>query len=246
MFARTRIGSLVSTGIVLAGALLTGCGGGKDPDAGTNKVGKLPPERIEARTRAAAESAKAVRMSGTVVSKGTTFRIDMRLKETGGVGEVTQGDSTFEVLRVGKDLYLKADEEFYRTRHGDADPSGGEAADKLEGKYVKVPTDDPSYKTLSAFTDLRVLLDGFFVLDGELEKGERDEVNGVRTITITADEGKGGSVAVSLENTPYPLRYKRAGGGGTLELTDYNKDFTLKAPDEKHIVDYGEEITDSE
>ncbi|KRV47082.1 hypothetical protein AQ490_10035 [Wenjunlia vitaminophila] len=255
MVARTRLGLALGTGLVVVGAL-AGCGS-DDPDAGTNGVGKLTPEEIESRTRAAAESATAVRMTGTVVSEGSRFRLDMRLNEAGGVGEVTKDGATFELLRVGEDLYLRADEEFYR----DHDENGGSsqdagsdeghaavaegAADKLKDKYLKVPSDDPSYQQLSGFTDLQVLLDGFLVLHGELEKGERGEVNGTRTVTLTADDGRGGSVQVSLEDTPYPLRYTRARGGGELELSDYNKDFTLRAPDAKHIVDYGDQVVDS-
>lgn len=255
MVTRTRLGLVVGTGVAVVGLTVGGCAADPDPDAGTNGVGKLEPQQIEARTRAAAEAATAVRLTGTVVSKGSRFRIDMRLKEAGGVGEVTQDGSTFELLRVGEDLYLKADEEFYRKHHDDSDDSDDsdddsadhdgdqEAADKLEGKYLKVPKDDPSYQELSGFTELRGLLHGFLVLDGELTKGDRGEVNGVRTVTLNADEGRGGAVQVSLERTPYPLRYTRAAGGGTLELSDFNRDFRLRAPDARHVVDYGSQVT---
>jgi hypothetical protein len=230
---------------ISAGVLLTACG--SDPDAGTNGVGKLPPKKIESSTRAAAQSAKAVRLSGDVFSKGKKYRLDVRLKESGGVGEVTFGGNTVELLRVDKDLYLKADKDFY-TQHKDsksASDTSGDVAAKLDGKYVKVPPEDPTYKQLSAFTDLDGLLDGFFVLDGELSEGDHGKVDGVRTVELKADGGKGGSVQVSLEGKPYPLRYSRAGGAGTIELSDYNKDFTLKAPDAKHMVDYGKQVTSS-
>ncbi|GGO85891.1 lipoprotein [Wenjunlia tyrosinilytica] len=248
MIPRSRYALVVGSGCALAGVLLSGCGGEKDPDAGTNGVGRLAPDRIEAKTRAAAESAKSVRMAGTVVSQGKRFRLDMRLKEGGGVGQVSSGGSTFELLKVGKDLFLKADGDFYRGHKngaGGAAGGKGDAAAKLEGKYVKVPSEDPSYKKLSGFTDLKVLLDGFFVLDGELAEGDHGTVNGRRTVALTADGGRGGTVEVALEGEPYPLRYSRAGGAGTLELSDYNKDFELKAPDAKHIVDYGEQISGS-
>jgi hypothetical protein len=239
---RTRYAA--ATCCALAGVLLAGCGSA-DPDAGTNGVGRLAPAKIEAKTRAAAERATAVRLSGTVVSGGSTYHLDMRLKENGGTGEVTHGSSTFELLRVGKELYLKADSDFYR-RHkpgsgaGSSANASSDAAAKLQGKYVKVPTDDPAYKQLRGFTDLGELLNGFLVLDGKLAEGHHGKVNGVRTVALDADGGRGGSVDVSLEGRPYPLRYTRAGGGGRLELTDYDKDFPLKVPAD--AVDYGSAV----
>ncbi|MFD3451892.1 hypothetical protein ACFWVC_06885 [Streptomyces sp. NPDC058691] len=216
---------------LLALTLATGCAG--DPDAGTNGVGKLPPTTIEERARTAAEAADTVRLSGTVVSKGRTYTLDMRLRGNGGFGEVSTDGSTFELLRVGKDLYLKAGAGFY----------GDDVGAKLKDKYVKVPTGDPAYHQFSGFTDKEVLLDGFFVLHGDLAVGDHRKIGGVRTIAVTADGGSNGTIDVSLEGTPYPLRYERAGGAGTLTMADWGKDFTLRAPDKDEVVDYGRSVT---
>lgn len=232
MIPGRRSAVLVSLlGAVLALAGVTGCAG--DPDAGTNGVGKLPAESIEKRARAAADTADTVRLSGTVVGKGRTYRLDMRLRGNGGLGEVTAGGSTFELLRVGDDLYLKAGAGFY----------GDQVGAKLKNKYVKVPAEDPAYEQFSGFTDKEVLLDGLFVLHGALAVGDHRTVDGVRTIAVTADGGSGGTIDVSLEGKPYPLRYERAGGAGTLTMTDWGKDFTLRAPDEDDVVDYGRAVT---
>jgi hypothetical protein len=107
---------------------------------------------------------------------------------------------------------------------------------------VKVPSGDPSYKRLSGFTDKRVLLDGLLGLNGEITTGDRGHVDGVRTIRIRGGEGDGGSLDVSLEGRPYPLRLQRAGGAGVIRLADWNKDFKLTAPDKDHVLDYGRQI----
>lgn len=218
-------------GAALALTATAGCAG--DPDAGTNGVAKLPPRTIEKRARTAAKAADAVRLSGTVSSNGKTYRLDMKLRDNGGVGEVTATGSTFELLRVGDDLYLKAGADFY----------GDEVGAKLKNKYVKVPTGDPAYRQFSGFTDKEVLLDGLFVLDGELAVGDHRSVDGTRTIAVTADAGSGGTLDVSLEGTPYPLRYERAGDAGTLTLDDWGQDFTLRAPEGDDVVDYGKSVT---
>lgn len=247
MFGCARIRrSAALTGVVCAGltVALAGCGSG-DPDQGTNGVGKLSARRIERKARTAADEADAVKLSGNVVSKGQTYRLNMRLKRNGAMGKVSDGGSTFALLRVGKDLYLQADAGFWarQNKGGKGSSSDGRAAGKLNGKYVKVPPGDPAYKQLSGFADMRVLLGGLLAMTGKRETGERGEVGGVKTVRVQAGNGGGGIVDVSLMGTPYPLRVQRGGGAGTLELSDWNKKFALHAPAKKQVVDYGRKIT---
>ncbi|MFD7443616.1 hypothetical protein [Streptomyces sp. NPDC059909] len=229
-------------------AALTACAG-EDPDAGTNGVGKLEAPAIEAKAKAAANAAQAVRLSGTLVSKGGTYKLNMRLKKSGGIGSVTTKNSTFELLRVGDALYLKADTAFWA--HADSDGDGASeppskedtaAADKLDDMYVKVPEDDPSYKQLRGFTEMDVLLEGLLGLQGKLSKGDRDTIGGVRTIKVLGSEGNGGTLDVSLKGTPYPLQFARAGGAGVLTLADWDEDFKLAPPTKEESVDYGREL----
>lgn len=226
---------------------VTACGG-EDPDAGTNGVGRLSATQIEHKAQAAVESASAVRLAGALVTQGETYKLNMRLKKTGGTGSVTSKNSTFELLRVEDALFLKADAGFWSrgtagTKGGaSSDDTDSEAAHKLDDKYVKVPEDDPAYKQLRGFTDMNVLLDGLLTLNGELAKGDRDKIGGVRAIEVSAAEGKGGSLDVSLEGTPYPLQLERAGGAGTLTLSEWGRDFALEAPAKGQTVDYGSKL----
>ncbi|MEU6401371.1 hypothetical protein [Streptomyces sp. NPDC046985] len=237
---------------VLAGAVcalaaataLTGCSA-DDPDAGTNGVGTLPAGTIQSRTRAAADAARAVHLSGDVVSNGRSYRLDMRLKSGGGSGSVTSRGGTFGLLRVGSKLYLKADAGFWK--HAEPGSGGGADADsgaggKLGGKYVKVPQGDPAYQRFSGFTDKNLLLDGLLTLHGALAKDGHHEQSGVRTIRVTGGNGSGGTLDVSLEGTPYPLRLVRAGGAGTLAFSEWGKDFPLTEPSPGDTVDYGKQL----
>lgn len=232
---RNRRAALLGAVCVVA---LTGCGGG-DPDAGTNGVGKLAADKIQSRSVTAAGAADAVRLSGTVVTSGLTYTLDMRLKSDGGSGSVTSKGSTFGLLRIGEQLYLKADADFWNS-NGD---SG--AGDSLHGKYVKVPQGDPSYKKFSGFTDKDILLSSLLTLHGSLATDGHHAQNGVRTIRITGDHGSGGTLDVSLQGKPYPLRLVRAGGAGTLTFSDWGKSFTVKEPADDDTVDYGKQLPSS-
>lgn len=236
---RTAVAVLLCAGLTAA---LTACGS-EDPDKGTNGVGRLEATEIEKRAQKAADSADAVRLAGTLVSKGGTYKIDMRLKEDGGTGSVTSKSSTFELLRIGDEVYLKADSGFWsHDEKGGEDSKGDAAGDKLEDKYVKVPQDDPTYKQLRGFTDMKTLLGGMLTLHGTVNKGEYGKVGSVRTVQILGGKGEGGALDVSLKGTPYPLRFARGGGGGIVTLADWGTDFDLKAPDKSDTVDYGRQL----
>ncbi|MFI1736453.1 hypothetical protein [Streptomyces sioyaensis] len=235
---RTGRAALVAAVCAALAAALTGCGG-EDPDAGTNGLGKLPPTKIESKARAAAQRAGTVHLSGNVVSQGRTYKLDMSLAKDGAKGELTTKAAAFQVLRVGNALYLKADASFWAGEKGGA--SGG-AASKLDGKYVKVPAADPVYKRFSGFTDKDTLLAGLLGLHGKLTAGDRSDVDGDRTIRLAAAGGAGGTLDVSLDGTPYPLRLQRAGGAGVLRLDDWGKRVDLKAPAGGQVVDYGSKI----
>ncbi|GAA0478222.1 hypothetical protein ACFQ2B_10195 [Streptomyces stramineus] len=262
---RTRNAALVGALCVGLSVALTACGGGgdgaaKDPDEGTNGVGKLQPAQIQDKARAAARAAAAVHLSGSVVSQGRTYRIDMRLKRDGGTGRVSSDVSTFELMRVGDELFLKAPAAFWSRGEGapggaapkgapigkgaaDSKPDAAAAAGKLEKKYVKVPVADPSYQQFKGFTEKDVLLDGLLGLHGKLTRGEHGTVAGARTIRVSGGaNASGGTLDVALMGTPYPLRIQRAGGAGQLELGDWGKDFPLTVPAKSETVDYGKKI----
>ncbi|MFB6439139.1 hypothetical protein ACFCVY_20520 [Streptomyces sp. NPDC056411] len=243
--ARRRTGRAVVTGVVgLALAAALGACGSEDPDAGTNGVGKLPPEKIEAKAQAAAQRADTVHLSGNVVSQGRTFRLDMSLAKNGAKGELTTKAAAFQLLRVGDDLYLKADAAFWAgEKRGGSGGNGPSAAQKLDGKYVKVPAADPVYKRFSGFTDKDTLLASLLGLHGKLTVGDRGDVDGTRTVRLTAGAGSGGTLDVSLEGTPYPLRMKRAGGAGVVTLAEWGRGVDLKAPAKDQVVDYGSRIS---
>lgn len=241
MYSGRRTAAVLGAlGTLAAAPLLTGClgFGGGDPDAGTNGVAKLPPPAIAAQAETAAAAAPTVRLAGTVTTNGQTYRLDMRLRPNGGVGEVSTNGDTFQLLRVDTALYLKANADFYGA--GTDSEDGRAAAAKLNNKYVKVPPDDPAYRRFLGFTDKDLLLSDLFTLPGTLTLGAHHKLDGTKTIALDAPDG--GSLDVSLQGKPYPLRYRRANDAGTLTLSDWGDDFTLTAPGKGEVVDYGTSV----
>ncbi|MFF9477565.1 hypothetical protein [Streptomyces sp. NPDC014733] len=238
-----RTGRRALLGVVCAGLAVALAGCAEDPDAGTNGVGKLPATKIEAKARAAAQSAGTVRLSGSFVSQGDTYKLDMHLTGSGAKGRLTTRKSTFALLRVGDALYLKADAAFWAGEKAGGGGNDASAADKLGGKYVKVPATDPVYKRFSGFTDKDTLLASLLALRGTLATGDHATVGGVKTIRVAGGGGSGGTLDVSLEGTPYPLRLERGGDAGTVRFDDWDKGVSLKPPSRDQIVDYGKQVS---
>lgn len=182
---RTALAVVLCAGLTAA---LTACAG-EDPDKGTNGVGKLTAAQIDKKARAAADAADAVRLTGKLVSKGGTYSLNMQLSGEGGMGSVTSKHNTFALLRIGDALFLKADRGFWSDEKGD--DGSDRAADKLDGKYVKVPENDPAYRQLRGFTEKKTLLGGMLALHGKINKGDRGTVGGVRTVQILGGKGEG-------------------------------------------------------
>ncbi|GAB3126106.1 hypothetical protein GCM10027160_49420 [Streptomyces calidiresistens] len=231
---------------VLTGAGLTGCGGSSpEPEEEVNELVSQPAEVIEERAMEAALAADAVRLTGDIITEGRKFRIDMRLGPDGGIGEVSTQGMNFELLRVGEDLFLKADGAFWQHQWEDGDEeaeAGIDPSGTLEGKYVKVAPDDPVYGTLSGFTEKNTMIPLLITMEGERSTGERGEIDGIETIGVLAGEGAGGVLDVALVGDPYPLRFARAGEAGQLSLLDWDQEFTLRAPKEEDILDYGDKM----
>ncbi|MDX3417140.1 MULTISPECIES: hypothetical protein [unclassified Streptomyces] len=227
--------------LLVAGTGLTGCS--EDPNEGTNGVGRLPADQIQTKAQKAAASVGTVRLHGSVQAGGRSYDLDMRLKPQGGIGSVSTEGETFRLLRVGQELYLKADAAFWG-KGGDG-KGDSQAADKLASKYVKVPKGDPSYTKFIGFTDKNVLLGGLLTLHGKLSTDGHHEQDGTRTVRVTGDDGAGGTLDVSLEGKPYPLRLVRAGEAGTLTFSSWGADFPLEKPAKGDTLDYGKQLPTS-
>lgn len=218
------------TGLALAVlpiAVLAGCGGSSSSSssASGNGIADKSPADILAATKVASDAATTVHVSGSIVSDGSPITLDMNLLAgKGGRGQLSESGLAFELIQVGKTVYIKGSPAFYKHIGGTA------AAQLLDGKWLKAPASDSDFASLSQLTDLRQLVDQTLASHGSLTKAGTSTIAGQKVVGIT-DKTKGGTLYIAATGQPYPVEITKAGsGGGKITFDRWNKTVTLSAP----------------
>jgi len=215
-------------------ATMTACGGSdmtptpsESAAAEPNGVEELSADEIVARMTDAVDAATSVHVTGDSAQGGSTLAIDLQLGSNGdAAGSLTSNGQEIQIAAVAGTVYFTADEAFWTAQGGAA------AAAQLAGKYVEVPAGDQSFGSL---TDYAAFMEQLLTPEGAVEKGDQVDVDGVAAIELI-DTKDDGSLLVSLEGEPLPLKVVPTDGGELL-LTDWNADFTVTAPAASDIVD---------
>jgi hypothetical protein len=199
---------------------LAGCGG----SSGNGVAGKSPAE-ILAATKAATDAASSVHVSGSIVSGSSPITLNMQLlADKGGRGQLSENGLAFELIQVSGTVYIKGSAAFYKHIGGTA------AAQLLQGKWLKAPSNDSDFASLSQLTDLRQLVDQTLANHGTLKKTGTSTVNGQKVVGIT-DTTKGGTLYIAATGKPYPIEISKNGsGGGKISFDRWNEAVTLSAP----------------
>lgn len=213
--------------------------GGSEPSPtpASNGVADKAPAEILRLARDAFSKAGSVRVKGNGTSEGSTFAVDMRMKGAGGgKGTVTVEHNLVEILRIGKDAYLKGDADFWKQQTGDA-----AAAELLKGKYLKAPGDEPQLQSVLLFTHPGTFADKVMKADGAVTKGEQRTIAGLQTVglTFTALKEKV-TLYVATTGKPYPMQLSTTGEAGetsSFDFIEYDKPLDLKPPPTDQVVD---------
>ncbi len=229
-----RVGSVLRTllavaALVLVAALVAGCGGGSSSSSSSsssNGVEGKAPADILAATKVASDGARSVHVSGSIVSGGTPITLDMNLLAgKGGRGQLSENGLSFELIQVGKTVYIKGSSAFYKHIGGSA------AAQLLQGKWLKAPASSSDFASLSQLTDLRQLVDQTLANHGSsLKKTAVTTIDGQKAVGIT-DKTKGGTLYIAATGQPYPIQLTKSGsGGGKITFDRWNGAVSLAAP----------------
>src|ERR1700679_3167626 len=97
--------------LLAVAALIAGCGSSGSSE---NGVAAKSPSDIVTASKAAAESASAVHVTGSILSGGAPITIDLSLVEgKGGKGQISENGLSFQLIQVGGYAYISGSSEFY-------------------------------------------------------------------------------------------------------------------------------------
>lgn len=200
---------------------LAGCGG----SSSGNGVASKSPEQILTASKAAAESASSVHVSGTFSTGGMPVSLDVSLAAgRGGHGQLSESGLSFELIVVDNTIYIKGSRGFYEHF------AGPTAADLLQGKWLKAPANSGQLGTLASLTNLSKILGQTLVSSGSIAKGSSTSINGQSAIELT-DTAKDGSLFVATTGQPFPLQInKRGAEAGKVTFSAWNQPVTLTPP----------------
>ena len=215
---------------VVAGSLLVaaGCGGSSAKQNGEDKKSA---QQILSDVQQALSSASSVHVTGHVTVPGAgDVQLDLHMSgPTTGKGTVKVKGQPFDVVRVGKDIYLKASAAAYAAS-GIPATEGALIADR----WIKAPAEAAQFKQLSGFIGLQPIA-GILAPTGTLQKGPKKSIDGTPTVGLqdVVNGRVNGTAYISLVGKPYPLRVdgtSKAGASGRVDFKDWDKPVTVNAP----------------
>jgi hypothetical protein len=207
--------------LVIALCVLTGCGS----SSSDNNIASKSATQILSESKAAADSATSVHVSGSLKSGGSPVTLDLNLVAGKGArGELSENGASFKLILLGDSAYISGSPAFYRSLGGAA------AAQLLDGKWLKASATSGEFASFGSLANMRQLLDTTLASSGTLAKGATTVVNGQQAIALT-DATKSGTLYVATSGKPYPVQIVKGGSeNGKVDFDNWNKPVTITAP----------------
>jgi hypothetical protein len=201
-------------------AMLAGCGG-----SSSSNIASKSAEQIVSESKAAADAASAVHVSGSLKSASTPVTLDLNLVAgKGAQGEISQNGASFKLILLGDTAYISGSPAFYRSLGGAA------AAQLFNGKWLKASASAGEFASFKQLANMRQLIDTTLASQGTLVKGATTTVGGQQAIAVT-DGAKDGTLYVATTGKPYPLQISKGGSeSGKIVFDRWNQPVTITAP----------------
>ena len=175
----------------------------------------------------------SVHVTGPVTDSGQTYVLDLTLGPKGCTGTMASpGKGSFALLKIGKKLWFKGDEQFWKTSGGTSDQG---LATLLEGKYIEASAAGSDLNSFATLCDPRQLASAFGGPVSGLVKGQITVISGQSVLQLK-DSGDSNSAYVTISAKPEFVRLD-AGRNGRLDFTAYNAPLTLTPPPAGEIID---------
>ena len=242
---RRRVAVMILSAAALGTGALAGCGGSdpKPPPAAptsstavTSTLAGLSADQVLAKTKAAAQSAKSVRVKGEINQSGQTITIDLKLTGVArGSGTLKLDGGRIDIIRLGNDIYFKADAKTLGQTVAQGDPK---LIKLIAGRYIKASVDTPGFENFAGLLDLVEFAKGVLSPDGTISRTDGKPIGGVPTVGLKDnDTADGGTLYVSDQGEPYPLQIEPATGSGVVTMSDWNADVTITPPPSGEVID---------
>jgi hypothetical protein len=184
------------------------------------------------------EAAESFRAKGAIVSDGESISLDLRYGTTGTTGSISSGGASIALIVIGKTLYFKPSETFWRQQARSKSKRETEAIIELvRGKWIKAPATDREFGSFAQFADKQGFVAGLFEdSKPKLKKTGPKSIDGIRCIGI--DDGEG--ILWVDGSSARPVRADAPAGSkdrGALRFIEYNAVTEPKAPPAELVID---------
>ena len=203
-----------------------------------NPLAAMTADQIAAKAATDFKTVSSVHVTGKVADSGQVISFNLTLGRKNCKGEMgIKGEGTFSMLKIGKSLWIKPDDQFWKYAAGSSlTPAVSQI---LAGKYIKPSAKNSSLSPLGSFCSLSQFAASF----GITTSGPANGLVNDGTTTIAGqpalrlkDTANQGFVYVTPSARPELLRLD-AGRSGHLDFGGYNAPLRLTPPPASETVD---------
>ncbi|MFI2413846.1 hypothetical protein [Streptomyces sp. NPDC018947] len=226
----------------VSAALLAGCGGDSDEEAFEGQSA----DAIAAKAVEATREAKSLRVKGdTRLPDGSTVAVDVLVdREKNCEGTIDTGKGKADVRHTDATLYLRGDEQYWRTALARQPEAARQMVPELRDKWVKMPAGDAALAGVCDKQGLVAAMDEDKSERKDMKRGATTEVDGEEALELTKKTSAGERLGlyVATEDEPFVLRTTTEGGKtpGSVTFSDYNEPVRPEQPPAGETVDMEE------
>lgn len=202
--------------------------------ARANPLAGMTASEIGVKAVADLKAAKSVHVAGSVIDSGQSIGLNLTLAGSRCSGVMSlAGTGSFRLIEIGKTVWLKPDNKFWKTAGG-ANPT---VMNIVAGKWLKTTIKRAGLSDLATLCSPNKLAGAMFSggVTG-LVKGKTLNLGGQLAVQVK-DTADAASAFVSETGTPEFLRIDSGNGQGRLDFTRYDAPVHIKVPSASATLD---------
>jgi hypothetical protein len=195
----------------------------------------LSADQIASRATADLKAVSSVHVAGTAKSSGQVIELNLTLGSRGCTGTMgIKGEGSFILLKIGKTLWIKPDDAFWKNAVGGS--AGSAVMSLLSGKYIEPSGKGSSLASIGDLCNPSQFATSFGGDMTGMVKGTTTSIAGQPALQIK-DTGDPASAYVTVSAHPEFLRLDGGGSNGRLDFSQYNAPLHLTPPPAGQVLD---------